>query len=134
MIARTFDDKKIRDILTHDSILPNISDTEDKDFPIPLDDDYHYLYAEGMVFILHPNMDDWEIHANVLPECRDKAYEAGQEAIAYGFNQLGASKLVAHIPQRYINVYQFALKSGFKEQSLIEDEHYLELERDAWAL
>jgi len=129
MIERTRDEKKIREILTHEAILPNISDDNNSDFPIPLSDEFHYLINGGALFILHPDGKDWQIHANVLPESRDIAFETGQEAIEYAFNEIGAKKLVAYIHPKYINVYKFALKSGLIDSGMVGDRHYLTLER-----
>jgi hypothetical protein len=133
VLERISDETKIREVLTHESIFEAIGGT-DKDFPIPIDNDHHYLYMEGGLFILHPSGEDWMIHANVLPEYRGKAYEAGQEAFEYAFNTLGAARVVASIPPKYSNVYKFALKSGMCDRGLIEGDHYLTLEHEKWVL
>ena len=129
MLERTFDEQKIRSILSHEDILWRISENpEDKDFPIPLTDDFHYLYEEGAVFIYHPIKEGWQIHANVTPEHRDSAYRMAQEAIDYGKNVIKAEKIIALIPQKHSNVYHFALKSGLQDKGLREGQHYLTLE------
>lgn len=129
MLKRTFDESKIREILTHDDILWRISDNpNDKDFPIPLSDEFHYLYTDGAVFIYHPYGDDWQIHANVIPELRDKAYDLAKEAIEYGFKEIKAKRIIALIPQNHSNVYHFALKSGLMDSGLIDSNHFLTLE------
>ena len=134
MLERITNVDKIKSILTHDSIIEAIGGEKGKDIDIPIDDNHHYLYMEGGLFILHPSGNDWMIHANVLPDYRHKAYEAGQEAFDYAFTELGANKVVASIPPRYSNVYMFALKSGMKDMGFKGEEHYLTLEYEQWAL
>jgi len=133
LLARTFDAEAIMEILEHPSIWENISDPG-QSFTLPTTDEYHYLLGNGAVFILHPEGDDWEIHANVIPDRRDVAYEMGQEAIRYGFEVLGAKRIVASIPTEYKNVYNFALKSGLVELSLTNGVHELALEYERWDL
>jgi len=70
---RTFDIAEINSVLKHPDIWPLIADDEDKDSFQPPMGDNHYLFEEGVLFILHPLGDDLQIHANVLPEHRDKA-------------------------------------------------------------
>lgn len=132
MLERTSDKNKIRDILTHPAIFHNIGGQDGEDFEIPIDNDHHYLYMPGGLFILHPEGEDWMIHANVLPDYRDKAFEAGQEAFEYAFNELGARKVVASIPVEYSNVYNFALKSGMTDSGLKGEDHYLTLRHEEW--
>ena len=79
-MERTKDAEKIRAILTHEAILPNISSDNNPNFELPLTDEYHYLLDEGALFILHPDGEDWEIHANVIPEYRGGAFDLCQEA------------------------------------------------------
>ena len=133
MLERISNESKIREILTDDSIFAAIGG-KDKDFPIPIDNDHHYLYMPGGLFILHPVGEDWMIHANVLPDYRDKAHDAGQEAIAYAFKELGAQRLVASIPQAYSNVYNFALKSGMIDSGFKGGDHFLTLRHEQWVL
>ena len=133
MLERISDESKIRGILTHDSIFEAIGGG-DKDFPIPIDNDHHYLYMEGGLFILHPKGEDWMIHANVLPEYRGDAYKAGQEALSYAFIELGAKRVVASIPVEYSNVFKFAVKSGLQDKGFKGGEHYLTLEYEQWVL
>ena len=134
ILKRTSDKHKIREILTHVSIYKNIGGQENEGFEIPIDNDHHYLWMPGGLFILHPEGEDWKIHANVLPDYRAKAFEAGQEAFEYAFKELGARKVIASIPIEYSNVYNFALKSGMKDSGLKGGEHYLTLRYEEWVL
>ncbi len=126
MIKRTTDIGKINSVLKHDYIWPRVSDTSQSkaDYVPPISDDYHYLYDEGVLFILHENEKGLNIHANVLPESRDKAEEAAKEALRYGFEDLGADEIVARIPVSYPTVYGFALKF-MEDAGLSNGEHLL---------
>lgn len=132
-MIRTKDAEVINSVLTHPAIWPCIADGSPEGFEPPLTDDYHYLYEEGVLFILHPLNDDWEIHANVLPEYRSGAFDAGQAALKYAFDVIKANKVIARIPTEYPNVYQFSLKSGLQDAGIVDGEHYLTLEREQWA-
>lgn len=134
MIERTFDVDKINSVLKHPDIWSLISD-EDHDIDAyvpPLTIDNHYLYSDGIVYILHPCGDDWQIHANVTKESRGDAFEAGQEALKYGFEEIGADRIVAKIPTEYGNVYGFTLKHGFNDEGVIDGKHFLTLRADQW--
>lgn len=132
-MLRTFNRQNIDSVLKHDDIWPKISyATQDREtYTAPLGSN-HYLFEEGVLYILHPKGDDWQIHANVLPEHRHKAFAAGQEALAYAFNVIGAERVIAIIPTDCGNVYGFTLKSGMKDMGIIEGEHFLALRREQW--
>ncbi len=133
MLERTFDTEKINSVLKHEDIWPRIAN-EDKDidaFDPPMGDN-HYLFADGILFILHPQGDSWQIHANVTPEKRDKAYQAAEESLEYGFKEIGASRIVCKIPVKYGNVYGFALKAGMIDKGVIDNFHILALEKEEW--
>jgi hypothetical protein len=134
MIKPTIDIDKINSVLKHDDIWPRIADKRQKkgDF-IPPTEGITYLFEEGVLFILHPNGDDLQIHANVVPEFRSKANQAAREALRYGFVELGYNKIVAKIPEKYGNVYGFALKF-MKDVGFIDGEHLLELRAEEWDL
>ena len=134
MIERTTDIDKINSVLKHPDIWPRISDVSQSidDFIPPMGDN-HYLYEDGVLFILHPDGDNLRIHANVLPESRGKAKEAAAQALKYGFNALKAAKIVAKIPEQYGNVYGFA-KKFMKDDGITNGEHNLSLRAEEWAL
>lgn len=133
ILQRSFDAQAIKSILTHPDIAEDVGVKEGVDFDVPVDDpDHHFLMAEGCLFILHKEGDDWQIHANVLKNTRDIAYQAGQEALSYAFNQLAADRVIARIPQKYSNVYHFALKSGMQDSGFEEGKHFLTLEQTQW--
>ena len=128
-MIRTFDKEKINSVLKHPDIWPLIADDEDRDSFEPPMEDTHYLFDEGILFILHPLNDDLEIHANVLPEFRGNARKAAAEALAYGFGL--NDKIVARIPIEYGNVYGFALK--FMEyDGEVDGIHHFSLEKAQW--
>jgi hypothetical protein len=132
MIEHTTNIEEINSVLKHDDIWSNIADeTEDKEAFNPPLDGYHYLYSEGILFILHPVGDSLQIHANVLKNHRTKAKAAAQEALTYGFNNLKADRIFAKIPVKYQNVYKFT--SHFMQDDGVADGFYnLSLELDKW--
>jgi len=119
-------------VYTHPAIWEAIGGT-DEPFTPPLGSDDHYLKGDGAIFWLHPEGEDWMIHANVIPEAREHAFEMGQESIRYGFEVLGANKLVAEIPKEFNSVYQFALKNGFIVDDIIDGEYKMVLRYEQWA-
>ena len=131
-LSKTINNENINSVLKHPDIWPRIADKGQLvDEWTPLHDDVTYLYSEGVIFILHPEDDAIEIHANVLPDYRHKAKLAADMALEYGFNTLQADKIIAKIPEEYGSVYGFALKFmndvGFKN-----GEHLLEIRRKEW--
>ena len=134
MIEPTTNIDKINSILKHPDIWPLISEPDDDiDLFTPPMGGNHYLYEDGVLFILHPEGDDLEIHANVLPESRGKAKAAAQEALNYGFNVLKTDRIVANIPEKYGNVYGFA-KKFMNDDGVINGSHRLSLRVEEWAL
>ena len=130
-MIRTFDADKINSVLKHESIWPLISDDEDKDSFVPPMGDNHYLFEEGVLFILHPLGDDLQIHANILPCHRDKSHRAAQEALVYGFSI--SDRIVAKIPIEYKNVYGFT-KKFMCDDGIIDGVHQMSLEKAQWDL
>ena len=125
---------KINSSRQHPDKWPLISEPDDEiDLFTPPMGDNHYLYESGVLFILHPEGDDLEIHANVLPESRGKARAAAQEALNYGFNVLKTDRIVANIPEKYGNVYGFA-KKFMNDDGVINGIHRLSLRVEAWGL
>jgi hypothetical protein len=133
LLQRTHSLPEVMEVLQHPAIWDDIGGNEVEDWIPDMSDDWHYLHADGAIFILHPEGDDWMIHANVIPEAREHAFELGQEALRYAFEYLGADRVVAEIPERYDNVYKFSLKSGMSEEDFIDGEHKLELRYEQWA-
>jgi len=134
MIVITTDINKINSILKHPDIWPLISGPDDDidSFTPPMADN-HYLYEDGVLFILHPSGEDLEIHANVLPDSRPKANAAAAEALNYGFNVLKTGRIVANIPERYGSVYGFA-KRFMNDDGIVDGEHRLSLRVEEWGL
>lgn len=135
MIKRTHDIDEINSVLKHPDIWPCISgDDDDIDsFNPPIDDDHHYLFYDGVLFILHPQGEKLKIHANVVPEMRFMAEGLAQEALEYAFNVLDAEEVIATIPVKYGNVYRFALKF-MKDGGIVDGKHHLFLGEKEWAL
>lgn len=131
-MIETIDIDQINSILKHPDIWPLISDDEDiNGFSPPLEG-YHYLWSPEGLFILHEDGEDTQIHANVLPGCRDNAKEMAKEALKFGFETMNSRRIVAKIPTKYGNVYGFA-KKFMHDQGIIDNEHFLTLRADQWA-
>jgi hypothetical protein len=130
MLLRTFNVDDINSVLKHPDIWPMIADTDPEDFEPPFEGN-HYLFSEGVLFILHPNGDDLQIHANVLPDNRIDAKQAAQQALEYGFGELHANRIIAEIPVKYGNVYGFA-KKFMKDLGVINGDHFMALRAEEW--
>lgn len=134
LLQRTQDPDEIMEVLEHPAIWENIGGKKGGGVTLHINDDYHYLHADGALIILHREGDDWEIHVNITPEARGNAYDMAQEALRYAFEHLGANKVVAEIPEQYENVYQFSLKCGMAEVAFEGGEHKMALGYETWAL
>jgi hypothetical protein len=133
MIERTTDIDKINSVLKHPYIWPRVAGDHPIEGYTPPMEGNHYLYDEGVLFILHDHGENLRIHANVLPEYRHKAEKAAKEALKYGFNVLKADKITAKIPKTFSSVYGFALKF-MNDVGMVGNDHQLELGRKEWAL
>ena len=81
-MIRTQSIEDIHSVLKHPDMWPLIADDEDiETFEVPIHKDIHYLFEEGVIFILHPSEGDLEIHANILNDHRDKAPALAYEAL-----------------------------------------------------
>ncbi len=134
MIKRTTDIDKINSVLKHPYIWPRISDKhQSKDeWTAPMEG-MHYLYDDGILFILHDIGDSVKVHANVLPEARERAEAAADEAARYSFEELGAQEITAEIPEKYGAVYGFALKF-MQDVGFVDGNHLLSLRVEEWDL
>lgn len=127
-MMRCFSIDEIDSVLKHPDIWPLISDTVELQ-DTPINDDIHYLFEEGVVFILHPLKDALQIHANILPNHREKAHRTALEALEYGFEI--NDRIVAEIPVRFGNVYGFTRKY-MNDDGVINGVHHLSLEKKEW--
>lgn len=64
-----------------------------------------------------------ECHVQVLKEHRDIAYEFGQAALRWAFNNTDAV-IVAQIPAIFPDVLKFALKNGFKIEGVNHNSYF----------
>jgi hypothetical protein len=134
MISRTFDVDKINSVLKHPFIWPRVSSKgQNIDDWKPVMDGVHYLFDDGVLFILHEVGESLTVHVNVIPEARQRAEAAAREAARYGFVELGAKKIIAQIPTKYGEVYGFALKF-MKDDGIIDGQHHLSLGAEEWGL
>lgn len=135
MIRRTNNIDEINSVLKHPDIWPNIADddVDIEEFLPPIADDMHYLFSDGILFILHPEGDALQIHANVIKDKRSEAKQAANDALFYGFNVLGAESIIAKIPDKYANVVRFA-ELFMNKESVVDGVHNFILEKSEWVL
>jgi hypothetical protein len=131
-MQRTFDVGLINSVIKHPYIWSKIADGEDIEEFAPPMAGIHYLYEEGVLFILNKIGEEWHIHANVIPEHKKKASRCASDALRYAFDDLNAERIFAEIPVKYENVYRFALKF-MKDAGMRDGEHLMILERKLWA-
>lgn len=128
-LAMICDRQQIMQVLKHPAIWPHIapSDLLPEDFEPPLDGvEYWGLFEKDLqgLFILHQDGRGAMIHANILPEARGpQAQEAGTLVSDYARDKFGY--VYALIPEKYDNVYQFALRCGMQDGGLIDGDHYV---------
>jgi hypothetical protein len=128
-LALITDKAQIMSVLSHPAIWPNIAPDhiEPSAFDPPLEGvEYWGVFDKDLMglFILHYDGQGMQIHANMLPEGRgDIAQEAGTLVSDYARDRYGY--VYALIPEKYDNVYQFALRCGMQDGGLIGEDHYV---------
>lgn len=116
-----------RTVLETPAIFETIS--EDGMTEVPLPDGPIYLcgYVPELVgcFILHKQSKATvECHVQVLPEHRkERAEEFGRAVIEWTWENTGAVKIVAQIPEIYPNVLRFAQSMGFQLEGINTKSH-----------
>lgn len=134
-VKRTFDDEKIKKILTDPELWERIAPkhVSINDFLPPMSDDFHYLEVlsggdTAGLFILHPEGKNLKIHANILKKFRKTAArDSGIQAIQY-FLGTDYENLVASIPEKFPDVYHYTKKFGF-DDVLVNGKHEMILTR-----
>lgn len=87
----------------------------------------------GMYIVHAFNGTTLQIHANILPEFRDKyATYSARAVLSYIDENFDEKyrKIIALIPRRYANVYLFTKKQGFVDEGLISDAYFKDGELD----
>ena len=121
MIRETKDLREINNIILDDEIFQRISEEGDsKDVTIELDE-YIFLTNEDNTALmiyeeLYPKT--YECHVQVLKDHRNKAMDFGKEALDWLWDNTEATDIVAEIPECYPDVYNFAIKNGFKDNGV----------------
>lgn len=73
----------------------------------------------GMYRVHQLNSISHQIHAFILPEHRERwAKESGRVILKWCLDNLEFNKLIAEIPDKYINVYKFTKGMGFKDEGI----------------
>jgi len=107
-MIRTFDAEKIKSVLHHPDILPNIGNNQHSSIPIDLS--HHYLWEEGVLFVFHPYRDAYQVHVNIIKNKRNNSLELGFEAMKYA-KKIG-NKFVTFVPKEFPNVADYTEALG----------------------
>jgi RimJ/RimL family protein N-acetyltransferase len=105
---RTFNRSIIHRIMTHPQLWENTTDDfagDRESFEPRIEDNIWYVLAKqgdeeilGMFIFAMQNPICWELHARMLPEYwGDTAREAGRAVLQWGFDALGAHRIVTQI-------------------------------------
>lgn len=147
IVERTYNEKEIRSIITHHDIWPRLADDKSG-----LPDDYRpdpgriYIKGEdGEIFGLgvasRRGTVVYNVHFQVLPVYRKThAIPFAEKFIQWMWDNTGARKLVAEVPDFHQNVIGFAHKVGFVVEGIntrsflkdgkLHDQFYLGLEHE----
>ena len=126
-IERTFDSKLIKSILSVPEIWETISEAGDT---VPdeynVDESYYLIgvsgsgEAVGLVIVHNTSIGVPQIHVQVLPQHRKKhADEFGGKSLEWVWMNTDISKLMAFIPEIYLNVKAYSERMGFKEEGFL---------------
>lgn len=123
----TEDMEKIKNVLCDPEIYERTSDDgspELEDFnPIEPSEGVFYITDEnntGIVFIHWMNYLTVECHIQILKEHRNKSEEFGHSALKWIWDNTEAQKIVAKIPEIYLDVIRFTMKGGFRFEGICE--------------
>jgi RimJ/RimL family protein N-acetyltransferase len=140
-VKQTLDLHKILKVLKDPEIFDRISeDGPTSDTWMPSMDEAIFLSDEegiGVMIYHWVNSVTLECHVQVLAEHRSQAYEFGQKALEWAWQNTKATKIVAQIPEIYPSVIKFAYKNGFSFEGVnklshrkngeLHDQYYLGL-------
>lgn len=127
MIVRTYDEKYVREVITHPKIWPYLSDdTSNLATWVPcMDKSVYWLVpydgekALG-VFMVHPHSNVcFEVHTAILPEAYGaQAKLAARNLIEWVFKNTGCCKLITAVPASNLLAKRFALRAGMREEGV----------------
>jgi len=133
-IEPTYDEKIVKRVLFNDEIWQCIKEDNAQKASFVIDfkkNVFLRVVAEKQtvgLYIVHAfNGTTLQIHANILPEFRDKYATYSAKAVLKYIDQnfdKKYRKLIALIPRRYANVYRFTCKQGFVDEGLISDAYF----------
>jgi RimJ/RimL family protein N-acetyltransferase len=123
-LERTHDMGLVKSILAHPKIFPHIGE-DGIDEPAPQDlDALHWMLVRDEepagVFLVHPfRAYCYEVHTCLLPRIWGAgANRAAQLLIAFVFNDLGAKKLITHVPAYNRPALRFAKATGMQVEGI----------------
>lgn len=126
-IDRTHDMQLVRELATHDSVWPHISDDGcDRESYQPIDHPsiYWLLAIEGpdvlgAYMVIPENTATYRIHVFMLPSAYGpKAHKAGSEVLRWIFKHTPARKLSAQISEKNALAYRYAKRAGFVDEGI----------------
>lgn len=127
IFSETKDMDKIRSVLCDPEIYDRITDDGSPDLedfnPTEPSEGAFYITDEdntGVVFIHWMNSVTIECHFQLLKEHRDRSEEFGYAALKWMWDNTKAQKIIAKIPEIYLDVIKYATKGGFKFEGINE--------------
>lgn len=121
MIARTYDESKIRAIL-RDKDAMTFASVDDVDFETCdlLVYDLCYLLSDaGLYMFKYMSLYLAEVHVCLYPEFRGKALTHSLEAVNWAFSNMGVVRIMAFIPVTNERARKHAIKVGFKTEGYV---------------
>jgi len=153
-MQETKDKKDILRILTDpwmyerikDDLAPNLDVFKDQFTESTMISDARYIISDDKLalYIIHPlNSISWVIHTHVLPAAHTNSINYSKQVLDYIFTSYNdIHKLIAIIPDIYMDVLKHCKKCGFLQEGMISksilkdgkilDQVMLGLERDRW--
>jgi hypothetical protein len=124
-MQKTLDRELIMGVLAHPSIWPCIAPEgiKPEEFEPPFDCDYYITDDHNGLMIAHETPLGMLLHANFIPEARNKAVECARFAVNESLKKRDVA--YALIPQNYPKVYQFSLRVGMQDGGLLNGEHFV---------
>jgi len=117
IVKQTSNLEEVKSILIDPDIYARITEDgapESIDYIVPKNVIY-IVDEKSRALMIYHWLSDWclQCHVQVIPRHRSIAYDFGQAALKWAWDNTEAVKIVAQIPEIYEDVLKFAEKSGF---------------------
>lgn len=128
-LKRSFDYKRINEIMTHPGVYPYISDdgspTRNKFITIQSPEVYYLLWKGGVFMYVPINGITVEVHTCVLPKFQGKSLPYAKASIKWIFNNTTYKKIMTHVPQNNRKAFVYAKKAGMVEEGYLTNSFML---------